>query len=367
MPLKIRCDQVELGMYILGFGGSWLNHPFWRARFLLETQDDLSRLRESGVPYVLIDEQRGNRPQDSRGTSLPSTPTPAIKPHIASHLKPLRRLSAQERALDQQRRAARLVSRSRLVVCGLFDDARAGKAVRIEKVGPIVDAIAASVAYSPQTLLGLTRLKNKDEYTYLHSMAVCTLMVSVAQYLGMDDARVRKLGLAGLLHDIGKSAIPDEILNKQGSLTKDEFQNVRAHPVHGYELLCATPEIPEEALDVCRHHHEKADGSGYPFGLHEAEISFAARLGAICDVYDALTSDRAYKEAWSPEKAISEMWSWEGHFDREILFTFMQAVAVHPPGMLVRLHSGRLAVMLEKSPVAIILNPWLSMQLKRAD
>lgn len=165
MPLKIRCDQVELGMYILGFGGSWLNHPFWRARFLLETQDDLSRLRESGVPFVLIDEQRGNRPQDSCGTSLPSMPTPAIKPHIASHLKPLRRLSAQERALDQQRRAARLVSHSRLVVCGLFDDARSGKAVRIEKVGPIVDAIAASVAYSPQTLLGLTRLKNKDEYT----------------------------------------------------------------------------------------------------------------------------------------------------------------------------------------------------------
>ena len=271
-------------------------------------------------------------------------------PPARSALKPARKPSVDERKSAERRRAAALVSRSKLAVRGLFADAHAGKPVRIKKVAAIVDAIAASVAYNPQTLLRLTRLKNKDEYTYLHSMAVCTLMVSVAQHLGLDDAKVRELGLAGLLHDIGKTGIPEEILNKQGGLTDEEFQNVRAHPEHGYQLLSTTPEIPQVALDVCRHHHEKTDGSGYPFGLPNDAISFAARLGAICDVYDALTSDRAYKQAWSPEKAIDEMWSWEGHFDREILFSFMQAIEVYPPGMLVRLRSDELGMMLERSP-----------------
>lgn len=153
--------------------------------------------------------------------------------------------------------------------------------------------------------------------------------------------------MAGLLHDIGKMGVPALVLNKAGKLTDAEFQSVRTHPEHGYQLLSNTPNVGEIALDVCRHHHEKMDGSGYPFGLRADAISLVARLGAICDVYDALTSDRAYKKAWSPTEAIGAMWSWEGHFDRDLLFTFMQSIGVFPAGMLVRLRSNRLAIVLE--------------------
>lgn len=350
MLRQIRGDQVKQGMYISGFGGSWFDHPFWRAKFLIETPEDVARVRESGVPYVLIDEARGVGVEEAPISGL-SLPAPASTPvRIPNRAKPVRWPIGivEDRRSAERRRAIALVSRSKKIVRGIFDDARLGRAVHVASVTAIVDEIADSVAYSPQTLLAVTRLKNKDEYTYLHSVAVCTLMVCVARHLDFDAAKVRGLGLAGLLHDIGKMGIPEHILNKQGRLTDEEFQNVREHPEHGYRLLCGSPEICETALDVCRHHHEKIDGSGYPFGLPADAITFAARVGAVCDVYDALTSDRAYKQAWSTEQAISEMWRWQGHFDREILFTFMQAIEIYPPGMLVQLRSNRLAIILEK-------------------
>ena len=250
----------------------------------------------------------------------------------------------------EYRRATALVSRSKTRIGGVFDEGLSGSAIDIEAVASIVDEITQSVAHSPQALLGVTRLKNKDDYTYLHSISVCMLMVTVAQHLEMNHSDIRDLGLAGLLHDIGKLSIADHILNKPGQLTDEEFDNVRGHPEQGYRLLSRTPDISETALDVCRHHHEKVDGTGYPFSLNSNSISFAARLGAICDVFDALTSNRAYKQAWPPEKAISEMWGWDGHFDSEILFNFMQALGIFSPGMLIRLSSNRLAIVLEQKP-----------------
>src|SRR5690606_14238117 len=142
----------------------------------------------------------------------------------------------------------------------------------------------------------ILRLKNKNEYTYLHSVAVCTLMVNAARYMGKSEAETRDYGMAGLLHDLGKMGIPDAILNKSGRLTDAEFEAVRNHPEHGYQVLRGSPNVPAMALDVCRHHHEKIDGTGYPFGLPADAISLVSRLGAVCDVYDALTSDRVYKD-----------------------------------------------------------------------
>jgi HD-GYP domain-containing protein (c-di-GMP phosphodiesterase class II) len=240
-----------------------------------------------------------------------------------------------------------LVSRALKVLRRAFDDARLGRAVRMAEVTTVVDEVVESVERGPRTLLEVLRTKTRDEYTYLHSVAVCTLMVNVARQLGKGDGETRDYGLAGLLHDLGKMGISELILNKAGALTEAEFAAVRTHPEHGYQLLCETPDIPEMALDVCRHHHEKMDGTGYPFGLPAEAISLVARVGAVCDVYDALTSDRVYKEAWSPGEAIAAMWSWEGHFDRQLLFTFMQSVGIFPTGMLVQLRSNRLAIVLD--------------------
>lgn len=345
-------------MFIQGFGGSWFKHPFWTSKFLIETAEDVEKVRQSDVPYVVIDDALGLGPEDE----APARPAaaPAAAPSSRAAIPAPRRaapivavpagdpFSEDKRSADRKE-AQKLVNRSKGVMTAVFNRARLGRAVRVAEVIDIVDDISESVARNPHALLSVTRLKSKDEYTYLHSVAVCTLMVNIARHLGLEEDVVRDMGLAGLLHDIGKMGVPEPVLNKNGRLTDEEFAMVKAHPEHGYQLLSEAPDMTDMALDVCRHHHEKVDGTGYPFGHAGEQISLAARLGAICDVYDALTSDRPYKNAWTPHEAMGAMWSWEGHFDRKLLFAFMQSVGVFPTGMLVQLRSNRLGVVLENT------------------
>lgn len=159
--------------------------------------------------------------------------------------------------------------------------------------------------------------------------------------------------MAGMLHDLGKAAMPQEVLNKPGKLTPAEFEIVKQHPVRGYEMLFAGADVSEGVMDVCRHHHERVDGTGYPDGLTVERISLLARMGAVCDVYDAVTSDRPYKAAWDPAQALSQMATWKGHFDPVIFQSFVRSVGIYPTGSLLRMRSGRLAVVLEQNPSAL--------------
>ena len=157
-----------------------------------------------------------------------------------------------------------------------------------------------------------------------------------------------------MLHDLGKAAIPNEILNKEGKLTDSEFDVVKLHPKKGYDLLVGNDSITQQALDITLHHHEKFDGSGYPEGLKGEDISLFARMGAVCDVYDALTSDRIYKKGWEPAVAIKRMASWKGHFDPVILQAFVKVLGIYPVGSLVRLESDKLAVVIEQSEHSLL-------------
>lgn len=349
MKVKVPLDQVRIGMYVCGFGGSWFDHPFWKAKFLLQSEEDLDRIRASGVRHVLIDDELGAGPEPAgtesateagRVSSPPRASSPAFARRPRASPPPARSQSDREKA-----RA--VFSRSGKIIRYVFDGARLGRAVRIADVAAIVDDVSETVKRQPRTLLDVVRLKKKDEYTYLHSVAVCALMLHVARQLGKSEEEIREYGLAGLLHDLGKMGVSDDILNKPGRLTDAEFAIMRGHPDHGYDLLVDAPGSSEVVLDVCRLHHEKVDGTGYPLRLKGADIPLAARLGAICDVYDALTSHRAYKQASSPMEAVAAMWSWDGHFDRDLLFKFMQGISVFPTGMLVQLRSNRLGVVLE--------------------
>lgn len=357
MQHKISPDDVKIGMFVCGFGGGWFDHPFWFKRFLVQSKH-LKRLAEADIPYVVVDDQLGIAPESA-----------VSKPGVASDLRPPNgensatvvvgeRRTPSYRALSsrvgfrsaqpsKKDQAKRLVRRSLSVMRSTFDKVRSGDTISIEEVGSVVTDIVSTTARCPQTMLEVIRLKNKDEYTYLHSVAVCTLMVNVARQLGKSQSEVFDLGLAGLFHDLGKMRIDETILNKAGKLNDGEFEKVRGHPVHGYDILSQTAEVPEIALDVCRHHHERPDGKGYPDGISGDGLSEAARLGAICDVYDALTSDRAYKDAWTPTEAVAAMWGWEGQFDRDLFFKFMQSIGSYPPGLIVELQNGKLAIVLE--------------------
>jgi HD-GYP domain-containing protein (c-di-GMP phosphodiesterase class II) len=184
----------------------------------------------------------------------------------------------------------------------------------------------------------------------MHSVAVCALMVGLGRSLGLDDAACREAGLAGLLHDLGKTAIPLDILNKPGRLSEEEFAQVREHPRHGHEMLRRGDNVSDNVADVCLHHHEKFDGTGYPDRLAGDAISLLSRMGAVCDVYDAITSNRPYKAGWDPSESVARMLEWHGHFDPTVLSAFVKLLGIYPVGTLVRLGSGHLAIVVEQNP-----------------
>jgi HD-GYP domain-containing protein (c-di-GMP phosphodiesterase class II) len=175
-------------------------------------------------------------------------------------------------------------------------------------------------------------------------------MVSLGRHLQLDDATCREAGLAGLLHDLGKAAMPQEIINKPDKLTDEEFTIIKTHPVRGHEMLIASGVDNERVLDVCRHHHERIDGKGYPDRLQPEQITLIARMSAVCDVYDAVTSNRPYKAGWDPAESITRMASWQGHFDPKVLQTFVKTIGIYPVGSLVRMASGKLGVVVEQNP-----------------
>jgi putative nucleotidyltransferase with HDIG domain len=339
MIKKIPVSQLEVGMYVHEFTGAWLDHPFWKARFKVQHPADLQKIRESGISELLIDTRRGT----DVAPTLDTPPTPPAEPVPASIV-----LLPRAALADEVSQALEICSRAKRAVTRMFNDARMGQAVDSAEAAELVSDIADSVQRHPHALISLSRLKTADEYTYLHSVAVCGLMVALARQLDMSEERVREAGVAGLLHDIGKMGIAHDILNKPGRLTDTEYVIVKGHPQHGLRILQQSLVNNAAALDVCLHHHEKYDGSGYPFGLAGEQISVFARMAAICDVYDAITSERPYKKAWGPAQSIREMASWAGHFDEHIFQAFVRAVGIYPIGALVRLQSERIGVVVEQ-------------------
>jgi putative nucleotidyltransferase with HDIG domain len=237
----------------------------------------------------------------------------------------------------------------------MFQEVRMGKAISSEAAGELVDEISSSVMRNPGALISLARLKTADDYTYMHSVAVCALMVALASKLDLDQKQTRDAGMSGLLHDLGKAMMPMEVLNKPGKLTDDEFRIIKSHPVEGHRMLVEGGTVSGVPLDVCLHHHEKIDGSGYPHRLKDENISMFAKMGAVCDVYDAITSNRPYKAGWDPAESIRKMTEWcNGHFDTRIFQAFVKSIGIYPVGSLVRLSSGRLGVVAEQAEGSLL-------------
>jgi len=352
MLKRIDVEHLKLGMHLHELCGSWMSHPFWRKSFILEDLKDIERILDSGIKEAWIDSEKGldvefGQTKEEAEREIDRELNRAAQSSVAVH---------EHVALPQEvERAARICARSRDAVVSMFREARMGKAIEAKDAMPLVDEISSSMLRNPGALISIARLKRADDYTYMHSVAVCGLMIALAQRLEFDERDTRDAGLAGLLHDVGKMTIPPEVLNKPGKLTDAEFTLVKTHPEAGHKMLLEGSDIAEAALDVCLHHHEKIDKKGYPHRLQGGEISLFAKMAAICDVYDAITSDRPYKAGWNPAEAIRRMAEWsKSHFEDHVFQAFVKSVGIYPVGTLVRLQSARLGVIIDQSDQSLL-------------
>ena len=349
MLKRISVQQLTIGMYLKEFCGSWMEHPFWRTSFVITDPKDIATIQASSIKEVWIDS--GNGLDVPAGeTAVSETQSDA---QIEAELKQIvqaQRETAQVTVAVEIERAAKICRQSKRAVVSMFQEARMGKTVDAAGAQRLVQEISDSVSRNASALISLARLKTADDYTYMHSVAVCAMMISLARQLGMDEEQTRLAGMAGLLHDLGKAAMPMDILNKPGKLTDAEFTIIKSHPVEGHKMLQASGNVHPVVLDVCLHHHEKTDGSGYPSRFKGDEISRFAKMGAVCDVYDAITSNRPYKAGWDPAESLRKMAEWaEGHFDHQVFQAFVKSLGIYPIGSLVRLTSGRIGVVMEQT------------------
>jgi putative nucleotidyltransferase with HDIG domain len=339
MLRKILVSELALGMHIHKFCRPFIDDPFWieQVEVVLRDADVLERIQKSDTLEVWIDTGRGKEPSD-------------VAPAGAGQV------STGPASLEEEvQRAREICDRAKGAVMVMFSNAKMGRAMNVQDVDLLVEEISSSILRHPHALISLSRLKTSDEYTYMHSVAVCALMVALARRMGMPEEQIREAGVAGLMHDVGKMMIDPQILNKPGRLTAEEFDAMKYHPEAGLRILEASLPINAMVKDVCLHHHEKVDGSGYPHGLAGEQISIFARMGAVCDVYDAVTSDRPYKKGWGAAHSIREMASWKGHFDEVVFQNFVKTVGIYPVGALVRLESGRLAVVIGQNEQTLLL------------
>ncbi len=213
------------------------------------------------------------------------------------------------------------------VVEDVFNNPRSGETIKRSKemVGHTVNFIVSA----PEAFVNLLKIRRYDYYTFTHSVNVCTFLVSLAQKHGIHDPKtLKEIGEGGLLHDLGKSQISSKIINKNGKLTKGEFDEIKKHPALGVKIAKETRDISNVSLAIIGQHHEKVTGRGYPLGLDEKKLSIYSKMASIVDVYDALTTNRSYSRARTPMEAAQILISEREEFDKDILNSFIKMLAV---------------------------------------
>jgi HD-GYP domain-containing protein (c-di-GMP phosphodiesterase class II) len=341
MRKRISIDQLKIGMKVKKLDRSWLATPFLRHRFTITSSAQIAQLRASGVQQ--LDVESDNVCQDSGSfspamptkaeTSQPISPTPEPEPAAIPFVEELPV-------------AKQVYKAAKLVVQQAMEDIRMGRALNMEAVSEVVETMTDSILRSPDALTSLTRLKNFDEYTFFHSVNTSALALSVGKHLGYERASLLQLGTGMLLHDIGKTLIPIEILNKPGRYETHEFEIMKQHVMRGAEILSNTTGLTDMFLKPSLEHHERVDGTGYPHHRSKTDISQFGLIAAIVDIYDAVTSDRCYHKGKTPHDTLQYLYQLgtQGHVDGTLVQQFVQVVGVYPVGSCVSLSTGETAI-----------------------
>ena len=346
MAKKISIDQLKPGMYVSDLGSDWMSHPFLRSAFSVKDEAMVQKLIDSGMKEVYIDPLKGDDVADAPTAEEVTEEIEREMLKVATEPVAERKVPVGEELV----RAKLIHGQANLIIRNIMQDVRLGKQVTAEKAEPVVEKLTDSILRNPGALLSLCRVKNKDDYTFQHSVSVCALLVAFCRAQGMAAGTIQLAGIGGLLHDIGKVKIPDKILNKPGRFTEEEFTIMKCHVVESKKILSETDGMTETSIQVAAQHHERHDGSGYPEGLKGEAITQMGQMAAICDVYDAITSNRVYHKGMTPHEALSKIFEWSKfHFNPVLVQSFLRVIGIYPVGTLVMLESGMLAVVTEQS------------------
>lgn len=342
MRKTIPLDQLSIGMSVVGMDRSWLETPFLRHRVLITRTDQIDKLKRAGVRFVEIEyEPRPDPPVAP--SSFGDTPDPALS-RIAGepglHTE-------QTTAFDEELSVAHHVYRSaKGLVEAAMHDVRIGRAIDSEGISRLVTAMIDSILRNADALVSLSRLKNFDEYTFYHSVNTSVLALALGRRLGFSREMLQVLGSGSLLHDIGKTKIPLEILNKPGRFEPYEFEIMKQHALRGVEVLSATTGFREDIIRPALEHHERVDGSGYPYGRNRSELTPFGLIASVVDIYDAMTSDRCYHKGMPAHRALQHLYTLgqDGHLDSQYVQQFIQCVGVYPVGSCVLLNTGEAGI-----------------------
>lgn len=354
MIKRIDIKELRPGMFVHDLNCGNIIHPFLHTRFKLDSELEVENLVKRGVSSIYID--------TCLGSDVCNAPTAdEVRNGIDKALLKFAESNAgqgpaQAHISREDMQFARYVHQeASQTVHEIMVATRLGKSSELEQMNPVVQDIVESIFRNSAPLLQLGTIRTKDQYLFFHSVATCSLISAFAHRLKIGRDITRQIAFGAMLHDIGKTRVPEGILNKPGRLTESEFDEIKRHVTHGIEILSGMPGLTPVSLQVVAQHHERYDGSGYPAGLKGNQISQYGQMAAIVDVYDAITSDRSYHAAMAPVDAIRKLREWsEQHFNVELVEHFICCVGIYPAGTLVKLESGLLGVVSKHNPANLI-------------
>ncbi|MBN7795658.1 HD-GYP domain-containing protein [Parahaliea mediterranea] len=341
---KVYTADLKVGMYVSGLDRPWLESPFAMQGFRISSEDELAKLREL-CQYVYVDLQKSRATLELAQRKLSQRPRRPIESLFSQRtLKSYRDRAEWADEFPRAREAVQALSEG---IEEIFSNVSRGGSLDVLRVRKSVEPMIDSISRNPDACIWLARLKQQDHYTYQHSLGASVWAVALGRQLGLPRSDLRSLAIGGLLFDIGKLRLDQALLRADRPLTEEELVQVRRHVALGVDMVRETGLMNQDVLDMVAHHHERHDGSGYPAGLGGDQIPVFARIAAIVDCYDAITSHRAYARATSPSAAIKMLYEWRDvDFQAELVEEFIQAVGIYPAGSLVELSSGEVAVVI---------------------
>lgn len=369
LKVMVSVAHLEKGMYVSELDRPWLESPFIFQGFRITNHNEITQLQKV-CEYVFVDQEK----------SAAAIPKHAIfniasaKPKKVANASPITQIKIESKIADKRPKtktpSKKAIPQNYLVnfeeelpqaqqsyhesyacIARLIEEARAGSSLNSQAVIEHVNHLADSVIRHPDALLLLSNLRQKSDFVIQHAMNVCILSLVFGRQLGLDETKLKELGIGALLHDIGETLIPTDLLLKTGEYTTAENKIRHSHTSQGASLLQQFGGIPQSAIAIARDHHERTDGSGYPNALRGSEIDFFTRIVTITDVYDMATSGLYNNPAVTSTSALKKMYELrQRFFDAELIEKFIQCIGIYPIGSVVEFTSGEVGIVISAEP-----------------